>query len=325
MISVVIIAFQKRPFLVDAIKSVLSQDLESQNFEIVLIKNFVDKLDFLPNNVKVIDAIDDISIGSKLIKAAKNLKGNYISILEDDDIFLPGKLKMIFHLLNSNTDIVYVNNGYLKIYGDKTASEYSEVKIDFTKDVLMFNKNTLSCETYFRIRPDFNLSSITIKKQIILDNIKIIKGKTHVVDTLLFALALNSGYDMVKLKSKYTGYRIHENNLSLKESYFSDSSLTKRIIYMNSVISVSKDIYGIFQEKRIKKIFGFNYFTARIMLDLLKDSKRGKFYWNLIGLIKNFQFCQLKSRTDSFFYCSLSLLLPNVVHKFYVSKYYLIR
>ena len=77
----------------DAIKSVISQDLDSQNFEIILIKNFVDKLDFLPGNIKVIDAIDDISIGSKLIKAAENAKGDFISILEDDDIFLPGKLR----------------------------------------------------------------------------------------------------------------------------------------------------------------------------------------------------------------------------------------
>lgn len=308
----------------DAIKSVISQDLDSQNFEIILIKNFVDKLDFLPGNIKVIDAIDDISIGSKLIKAAENAKGDFISILEDDDIFLPGKLKTIFHFLNSNPSVVYINNDFIKIFGETTIKGKVDNKINGTTDVFIFNKNTFNCDTYFKFRPDFNLSSITIKKQIILDNRELIEGKTHVVDTLLFALALNTGFDIVKLFAKCTGYRIHENNLSLKESYLKDPNLSKRILYMNNVVIVSNDIYNIFCGERIKKIFGFNYFSARVMLALLKESKRSEFYWNMIGLMKNLQFCQLKSRTDSFFYCILSLFFPKIMHRYYVSKYYLI-
>ena len=85
---------------------------------------------------------------------------------------------------------------------------------------------------------------------------------------------------------------------------------------------VSKDIYGIFRELKIKKIFGFNYFTARIMLALLNGSKRKEFYYDAIGIIKNFKLCQFKNRKDSFIYCILSLFVPKLVHKFYISRYY---
>ena len=193
MITVIIIAFEKRAFLKDAIESVLSQDLDSHTIEIILIKNFADKLDFLPDNLKVIDALDDISIGSKIIRAAENSNGEYISFLEDDDIFLPKKIKHIYNLLDSNPDVVYINNGFIKIHGN--ASDNYTVNTENTglHDRFKFNKSTMDCDTYFRLRPDFNLSSITIRRRILLENRQLIVGKTHVVDTLLFALALNTG------------------------------------------------------------------------------------------------------------------------------------
>lgn len=321
-LSVIIIAFKKRPFLIDAITSVISQDFDSRTVEIILIKNFSDKLEFLPTMLKVIDVFDDISIGTKIIRAAENSNGKYIAFLEDDDIFLPGKLKSILRVLDSNPETVYINNDFIRVYGDKLLNEMEFPHVQSNPNLLTFNINTMDYASYFKLKPDFNLSSITIKREVVLNNRQIIEGKTHVVDTLLFALSLKTGSKMIKLRLPFTGYRIHDDNLSLKSSYTIDPNLSKWIHYMNNVVSSSRDIYNIFEKSQIKKIFGFNYFTSRIILSLLSDSKRSEFFYDFKGLIKNFMFCQLKYRKDSFLYCILSMVFPKMVHNYYISRNY---
>ena len=85
-ISVIITAYNRREFLLNAIKSVLSQTLDKKYYEIIVIKNFQDDIidNFISeNNIKGIISTDN-SLGGKLIEALNVATGEIISFLEDD-------------------------------------------------------------------------------------------------------------------------------------------------------------------------------------------------------------------------------------------------
>jgi len=95
-ISVLILAHDRRKFLFDAVNSVLSQDFPRDKFEVLMVKYESDddkeidkKLEEL--GVRVINT-KEVSLGAKIAVGAEEAKGEALTFLEDDDLFLSEKL-----------------------------------------------------------------------------------------------------------------------------------------------------------------------------------------------------------------------------------------
>ncbi|MCH4816713.1 MAG: glycosyltransferase [Saccharolobus sp.] len=96
-ISVIITAYNRKQFLLDAIKSVLNQSLNRNEYEILVAKNFKDdNIDnYLYNNkIKNISIFRSVN-NSYIAEAVKLSSGEIISFLDDDDLFLPTKLENV--------------------------------------------------------------------------------------------------------------------------------------------------------------------------------------------------------------------------------------
>jgi len=112
VISVIIIANNRKIFLKDAIKSVLNQSLDRNFYEIIIVKNFKDKDidDFIDQNVLLnIFSEDNNTILGKFLEGIKNSKGDIIAFLEDDDRFHKDKQKIVNEIF-SDEDVVYYHN-----------------------------------------------------------------------------------------------------------------------------------------------------------------------------------------------------------------------
>jgi len=111
VISVIIIAYDRKIFLKDAIKSVLNQSLDRNLYEIITVKNFKDKDidDFIDQNGLLNIFSEDNTILGKFLEGITKSKGDIIAFLEDDDRFHKDKLKIVNEIF-SDEDVVYYHN-----------------------------------------------------------------------------------------------------------------------------------------------------------------------------------------------------------------------
>ncbi len=257
-ISVIITAYNRKEFLLNAIKSVLNQTLSKKYYEIIVIKNFQDDMIdnyILENNIKGIISKDP-SLAGKLVEALNVATGDVISFLEDDDLFFENKLEVVYKEFRKDINIVYYHN----------------LCIPINKQGKIINIKRMKTPL------DFNMSSISIKKSIIkiskVDTINI----STVLDIIMYLYALESNKKIVKGKEKLSYYMVHDsasNILSMNfEEYKNfviaqvDLNLKNYILFKNLVHSRQGIKYlnwRITHSQIDKYIFGSDEFPSKLL------------------------------------------------------------
>ena len=212
-ISVIITAYNRKEFLLNAIKSVLNQTLDKEYYEIIVIKNFIDKNidDFIKvNNIIGIISNQD-SLSGKLAEALNIARGTVISFLEDDDLFFENKLDIVYKKFTKDSDIVYYHNLWIPINR---------------------NEKIINMD-YINTNLDVNMSSISIKKSIVTINKPNKINISTVQDTLMYLYALESNKKIIKGKEKLTYYMLHNSTSNLVCNNFNE--YRKNVVAMSNL------------------------------------------------------------------------------------------
>ena len=235
-ISVIIIAYQRKEFILKAITSVLNQTLDKEYYEIIVIKNFGDKYidDFIDkNNIIGIISVQD-SLGGKLQEALNIARGTVISFLEDDDLFSENKLGVVYKEFTKDNNIVYYHNAYIPINSEGKPIHKDNIDTSIV----------------------FNMSSISIKKAIIeMDKADKINGST---DTLMYLCALESTKKIIKGKEKLTYYMVHNSASNIISNNFEEYRkylIAVSDLYLNNYLLFS----NLFHSKK-----AINYLNSQI-------------------------------------------------------------
>ena len=90
-ISVIVTAYNRKKYLLGAVRSALNQTLPRDLYEVIVVKNFRDEaIDRELEERGVVNLYsNDVSQGGKVHEALEVAKGDVVSLLEDDDEFLP--------------------------------------------------------------------------------------------------------------------------------------------------------------------------------------------------------------------------------------------
>lgn len=185
LISVIIIAYDRKQFLLEAIQSALNQSLSREKYEIIVIKNYKDDyIDefMIKNGIKNIVS-EDISLSGKILEALEVAKNEIVSFLEDDDRFFNNKLEVVLKNFENIPNLVYYHN--------------SNIFEDDERNELQFKFNN----------PSFNLSSISIRKEIIYK--EALKSLTSGLDTFFYFNSIDSGGILKDDNEALTYYRYH--------------------------------------------------------------------------------------------------------------------
>ena len=234
-ISVIITAYNRKEFLLNAIKSVLNQTLDKKYYEIIVIKNFEDKNidNFISgNNIKQI--LMDGTLGRFLDKGISEAKGEIISFLDDDDLFCENKLNIVYEEFKKDRNIVYYHNQYIPINRHGKTINASSINTSL----------------------DFNMSSISIKKSIVkINKPDKINGSP---DTLLCLYALESKKRMIKGKERLTYYMLHNSTSNTVSNNFEGH---KKFIFTVSDLFLNNYIFfkNLFHSKKT-----INFLNSRI-------------------------------------------------------------
>lgn len=218
-ISVLITAYNRKKYLVEAIESVLKQTLPRENYQIVVIKNFdykpVDEL-CLRKGILCVKSTEE-SMGAFILKGLKACENSIIAFLEDDDLWEPDKLKRISDFLEENK-IHYYHNSILPVdeKGNTLNPKTFEVNgFTDTEEILVLDSSDNSkigqIGKYF---PDFNLSSIVIDRTKIGEYIEILPKIETAVDSFFFLLSIFLRERIALDPKQLTLYRHHIANQS---------------------------------------------------------------------------------------------------------------
>ena len=277
--SVIIFDFSRQNFVKSAIDSIKA-DLNGLEIELILLKSYKDIHieEFLKeNNVRFVDLME-AKQQSDYIKTAVNIaSGEIIIFMDDDDVFYPEKIRYIITIFQAHKNLGYYHNNFDTINDHEVFISKKNYKTPKFKNLYLkenekskFFQRNKNLRLLLKIRPDFNSSSISVRKTI-FSSFNIQNNFNDRIDSFIFTFALLSHNDIFLDNRILTHYRIHEDNGSI--------SLTSDITKLREVFAKTY-LSGITVFEIIKSIMADTVYERCIQLRLI-NFELGYNFWNL--------------------------------------------
>lgn len=221
-ISVVITAYNRKEYILDAVKSVLNQTLSRQNYEIIVIKNFLDRnIDAYcsENSVRIINT-DDVPQGEHIYTGIRESNGVIISFLDDDDLYDSNKLASVFDAFSLYPNLLYYRND-LKVV-DTTGKDVSVIDADGKDGLEILDSRYVLLKGIRTFR--WNMSCIAVRKEIYLKYLDYVKSIRAAPDLSTFYMAYETGGLFAWDHRKLTVYRLNEKSMTKIKGEHNDAS-----------------------------------------------------------------------------------------------------
>jgi glycosyltransferase involved in cell wall biosynthesis len=295
LISVIIIAFNRKEFLFQALSSAINQSLDKSKYEIIVVKNFQDeKIDSLIEKSGIISLERGNEIvGSYIAAGIERSKGEVLAFLDDDDEFTRDKLLIVEEIFTSNSTIGYYHNGIVTI-----DSSGNVVPIDFRKRTIKFVEETgrffirkpmtgNQADKLFRAAAYGYLSSIVVRKSVVVPFLSYLKSSIESVQdifTFYCALLSNECSILVVDPQKLTRYRMHESNVSLfldmkKNSNSKNEARISKFLSreersLESIMKMSLETNDKDQKnlRVVRKMIGYELYNRKLDLEIVDPS-----------------------------------------------------
>ena len=246
-ISVILTAYNRKMFIENALNSILSQNFDLRKVELIIISNFEikiqSKLEEL-NRVKMI-LLDD-SMGIYLKIGIKESIGEVIVFLDDDDILTQEKLSVVHKNFSEYKDLVYYHNAVFYINEIGKFIDYARlVEKKHMKNITSYYSRSGPLKNIKRMlksNGDFNLSSISIRRNTILPHIYLLDKLESNPDGFFFFISLLLGGDIMVDNRKLTLYRVHSINTSASSNYkYKSAEILRQIKTFNILLEFIKN------------------------------------------------------------------------------------
>ncbi|MGC8632150.1 MAG: glycosyltransferase, partial [Thermoprotei archaeon] len=187
-----------------AVRSALNQTLSRDLYEVIVVKNFRD--DFIDSKLGEWGVTnlysESVGIGAKIYEALQVARGEVISFLDDDDEFLPGKLKAVYEAFQRGAD--YYHNEMLVI------NEAGHVLRNTARSSYLIRHDQFGRYLRFMAKTGpSNNSSIALKAGLLKDKADFLRRIGMAADHFSFTLGLVSGHTMFLDGTPLTLYRFH--------------------------------------------------------------------------------------------------------------------
>lgn len=213
-ISVYITSYNQKALLKEAIESVLAQTLQPYEIIIVddcsldgsqeLIKDYSDNYSI----IKHIFHEKNYGVSQVRVTALTNVKGDFVTYLDGDDLYLPNKLELESQLMkNNNCDIVFSNNMYVD------AEDVNDIKWIWATDKIKLDSN-LFAQTITRHFPRNSLFRMELINYEFLKNIGFHDLNLKIYEDYDLRIRMSKEAKMACSIEPTTKIRISKNGLS---------------------------------------------------------------------------------------------------------------
>lgn len=226
--SVILVAHDRRSYLMKAVESVLYQRGLSGPPELLVVKNFVDeevdlRLDRL--GVKSVCCVSREK-GRKVARGIAETRSPLISILDDDDFYEPDRLAVVEEEFDLNRNLVFYHNGHALVNASGQRLQGKGLRRTrlvrrarrVGRLVVRDGRKQRSLARLLRYGADINDSSITVRRDLVGKAVEYLSRVNITTDLLFFVAAMTFEGDVMIDSRELTDYRIHTEMSSLAES-----------------------------------------------------------------------------------------------------------
>mgnify|MGYP001772584778 CR=1 FL=1 len=228
-ISVIIPVYNRTQYVGEAINSVLNQTLDMDKYEIIVVTN-ID----LPERegVRIIKS-KDLTLGGKIVEGILNSQGEVISLLEDDDLFLPNKLEVVYKVFKADDRLGLFKNPikYINDRGKEWLGSIPKEPIVITPKDLNID---LINEIFEKYEIASNNSSLSFRKRDIIRYLNYLREIKLVSDCFIGLLFLFTNKVMI-WNQPLTLYRIWSGNASRKLTNLDEFIQNRRFFWRISI------------------------------------------------------------------------------------------
>ena len=211
-IAVVVTAYDRREFVLEALESVLNQNIDRNEFEIILVKNFADEgIDSFANSngVRLVHS-DEVELGKMALRGISCSSAEIVSLMDDDDIFHRSKLDIVLEVM-SNSAICFLHNEYNQFTDSLPSTDSYSAGTGMQKQLRLDELSILYLLRIIRAGGTSNSSSVTFRREILEGYEWVLEKSEWGPSFTLFSLALVSGGYVCLDDRKLTYVRIHES------------------------------------------------------------------------------------------------------------------
>jgi glycosyltransferase involved in cell wall biosynthesis len=223
-VAVVVGAYSRSDYLVRAVESVLGQTLGMKEIELVVTKGFANpSIDRFLAERHIATIYDrEPRIGRWLLNAVEQTRAPLIAILNDDDLFEPGRLAHVLSIFRERPWLGYYRNRVQPIdaQGKPVPPEewsrlFRDVAFDRTGPIEVPPEQKDERVTVLRgTFAAFNASSIVVRRELLAGAHADRFAQTHQDDEALFLAAILSPYGLYLDDQRLTCFRDHPDNVT---------------------------------------------------------------------------------------------------------------
>ena len=313
MITIVINCFNRKEYLLDAVNSALRQTAPRDLYDIIVIKNFSDELinNYLfENGIKNIEPEEETT-GSWFIIAARESKSNFISFLDDDDIIHPDKISILLRVIEEYPQTTFIHNLSVRNELIQDTLIFNAAKVETIIDNSVSNfKNCLSKKRYF------NLSSITVHKDVILANVEFVKETNHGTDMIMFAASKLISGTRIHYERGLTFFRVHGNSQGNFKSKDRDDFEDRKRNVLPSHITNWELISDLLKDTPLGNYASLRLISTKIWLNIVSERRVCKIGFK--DIIKGIRYIQYYPLIIFFLYIDLiDRISHNIIRNIY--------
>ena len=278
LISVIISAHDRRQYLLKAVESVLAQNYDRSELEIIVVKNFRDDHmdDYLNENGVMSIYTDEKYISRKMVIGARSSSGELLFFLDDDDLFLNNKISVVSEIFKTRTEVSMVHDNNTAI-DDSGNPLDSRAVVTFGTDLYINRKSSIrEIGKALSYKGDWYISCMSFRKEVFKSFDNELWNIERSIDKFLFYMSLIRGQTIAVIHNKLTCYRIHESlttvNLS-KMNFF----LNKSSFYTRSVDTM-KQILESSNQPELNEILSYNVYHADLLARFFTKGKKIGFH-----------------------------------------------
>jgi len=298
-VSVVIVAHDRRNYLREAVESVLAQDIDRTQYEIVVVKNFRDEsIDSFLESAGAKNLFSKEPSGApKVVEGFRLSRGSVVCILDYDDQFEPQRLRTILMAFDSDprlglyrNQLMYVGPDGAPIHGRALGPHRYQILRAQGKVLLTEENKARMIRKIAGKHAEFNNSTFAVRREVLESAFPYLVRLTITVDTLLFFATLCSAWSILLDDRALTRYRVHGLNTTVSGSAGTVGSLQR----LAAFASTSDQDYRVIRELVVAsgREFALRQLDARIVVNrvslAMRDPAfgRGEFARELLQLVR---------------------------------------
>ena len=201
-------------------ESLLDQTLPRDRFEILVVKNFADEeIDrFLTEHAVEHWVTTEGPLAGKILEALARSRGEVITFLEDDDLYVPQRLAVVEEAFEHDPDLGFFRNGFEVI--DEEGGPFQgrmpeAVRASYTsaRDLAVSEADKEQCyPALVDAHSDFNISTMAVRRDLLQKDPVRFRRLRVGIDRFLLYAALVSSRSLRLDPRRLTAYRIHAGN-----------------------------------------------------------------------------------------------------------------